>query len=126
MLHPLDNCAATIPARFFVELQEGDDLRMFCAKTNLSPRDNTGMERAPRRCNSARRRVFQYVDRLELDRTDREKLLESQAAGSARLPERSMRGLGHHRIPCRGWLPSVNCSAVAVNPGRRSNGAANP
>src|SRR5437763_1213152 len=27
---------------------------MFCAKTNLSPRDRTGIERAPRRCNSAR------------------------------------------------------------------------
>src|SRR5712691_6511646 len=41
-------------------------------------------------------RVFQHIDRLELDPTDREKLLESQAAGSARLPERlQWLGLGH-------------------------------
>jgi quercetin dioxygenase-like cupin family protein len=37
---------------------------------------------------------------LELDPTDREKLLESQAAGSARLPERLQgRGLGHRGAP---------------------------
>ena len=32
--------------------------------------------------------VFQNIDRFELDPTDREKLLESQTAGSTRLPER--------------------------------------
>ena len=31
--------------------------------------------------------AFKNVDRLELDPTDREKLFQSQAAGSARLPE---------------------------------------
>jgi hypothetical protein len=32
--------------------------------------------------------ISEDVDRFELDPTDREKLLESQAAGSPRLPER--------------------------------------
>jgi hypothetical protein len=41
-------------------------------------------------------RVSEDIDRLELDPTDREKLFQSQAAGSARLPERlQRRGFGH-------------------------------
>jgi hypothetical protein len=41
-------------------------------------------------------RISENVDRFELDPTDREKLLESQAAGSPRLPERlQRRHFGH-------------------------------
>ena len=41
-------------------------------------------------------RVFQHIDGFELDRTDREKLLEFQAAGSSRLPEHLERDCRFH------------------------------
>jgi hypothetical protein len=40
-------------------------------------------------------RVLQDIDGFELDRTDREKLLEFQAAGSPRLPEYLQRDRVH-------------------------------
>ena len=51
--------------------------------------------------------VFQHVDGLELDRTDREKLFEFQAAGSSRLPEHLQRDRVH------GWLSCVDCRAAS-------------
>src|SRR5439155_13729863 len=83
-----------------VELQEGNDLRdvlreheFVAARQN---RDRTGAD-ARQFCPPGR--VFKNIDRLELDPTDREKLLESQTAGSARLPERlQWCGLGHRSL----------------------------
>jgi hypothetical protein len=49
-------------------------------------------------------RVFKHVDGLEPGRTDREKLLEFQAARSSRLPEHLQRNAGlHGRFPFH-WL----------------------
>ena len=42
--------------------------------------------------------VFQDIDGIELDRTDREKLFEFQAARSARLPENLKRDIRLHGI----------------------------
>ena len=42
--------------------------------------------------------VFQHIDGLELDRTDREKLFEFQAARSSRLPEHLQRNRFHDRL----------------------------
>jgi hypothetical protein len=47
---------------------------------------------------SAASRVSEDIDRFELNPTDREKLFESQAAGSARLPECLQRWLRHLKI----------------------------
>ncbi len=44
--------------------------------------------------------VFQHVDGLELDPTDREKLFEFQAAGSSRLPEDLQWNGGGHVASC--------------------------
>ena len=52
--------------------------------------------------------VFQYVDGFELDRTDREKLLEFQAAGSPRLPK-NLKSDGVH-LQFSHWLKR-RCSA---------------
>jgi hypothetical protein len=49
---------------------------MFCAKTNSSPRDNTGIDRAPRRASSARpagsSRIL--IDSNSIPRTERNSL----------------------------------------------------
>ncbi|HLY88739.1 MAG TPA: hypothetical protein VKQ27_07120, partial [Acetobacteraceae bacterium] len=42
--------------------------------------------------------VFQHIDGLELDRTDREKLFEFQATRSSRLPEHLQRGRVHNQL----------------------------
>jgi hypothetical protein len=74
----------------------GDILREDELVAARQDRDRTGAD--PRQLGSPGR-VFKNIDRLELDPTDREKLLESQAAGSARLPERlQRRGLGHRAL----------------------------
>ena len=84
-----------------VELQEFDDLRDVLRKDKFV----AARQDRDRACAEALQfgspgGVFQHIDRLELDPTDREKLLESQAAGSARLPERLQgRGLGHRGAP---------------------------
>jgi hypothetical protein len=72
-----------------VELQEFDDLRDILRED----KPVAARQDRDRACTETRQlgpslRVFQDVDRFELDPTDREKLLESQAAGSTRLPER--------------------------------------
>jgi hypothetical protein len=57
---------------------------------------------------------------LELDPTDREKLLESQAAGSAGLPERHQwRGLGHRRFLFARVSPASRCRFAAAASTRR-------
>ena len=43
--------------------------------------------------------IFQYIDGFELDRTDREKLFEFQAARSPRLPENLQCDRVHPRLP---------------------------
>src|SRR5260221_12285641 len=70
----VQTCALPICPVFSSSWRNSTTLAMFCAKTNSSPRDNTGSERAPRRCSSARpavpsntlrseeRRVGQSVD----------------------------------------------------------------
>jgi hypothetical protein len=80
-----------------VELQKGDDLRDVLREDELvAPRQDRDRARADPRQLSPSGWVFENVDRLELDPTDREKLLESQTAGSTRLPERlQRRACGH-------------------------------
>ena len=84
-----------------VELQEFDDLRDVLRKDKfVAARQDRDRARAEALQFGSPGGVFQHIDRLELDPTDREKLLESQAAGSARLPERLQgRGLGHRGAP---------------------------
>ena len=59
--------------------------------------------------------VVQHVDGLELDRTDREKLFEFQAAGSSRLPEHLQRDRVHGLALV--WLVggSFQCGGGGVN-----------
>ena len=58
--------------------------------------------------------VFQHIDGLELDRTDREKLFEFQAAGSSRLPEHLQRLRVHGRL-IRLLAPSFRRGGGDVN-----------
>ena len=61
---------------FSLSLRNSTTCAMFCAKTNSSPRDSTGIERAPRRCNSARpggsSRIL--IDWNSIPRTERNSL----------------------------------------------------
>ena len=66
--------------------------------------------------------VFKHIDGLELDRTDREKLFEFQAAGSSRLPQYLQRDIAGHDLTCilagnkRGETPGrVNAAASLRN-----------
>jgi hypothetical protein len=82
-----------------VELQKGDDLRDVLREDELvAPRQDRDRARADTRQLSPSGWVFENVDRLELDPTDREKLLESQTAGSTRLPERLQRRARGHLL----------------------------
>ena len=101
MLHPLDELRRRqYRPGLFVELQEGDDLRDVLRKDELvAARQHRNRTRAEALQLGPAGGVFEDIDRLELDPTDREKLLESQAAGSARLPERlQWCSLGHARF----------------------------
>jgi hypothetical protein len=83
--------------RPFVELQEGNDLRDVLREDELiAARQNGDRARAEALELGTTGGISEDVDRFELDPTDREKLLESQAAGSPRLPERlQRRHFGH-------------------------------
>ena len=100
--HPLDELRRRQHRPgLLVELKKLDDLRDILREDELvaarQDRDRTGAET---RQFGPPFRVFEDIDRLELDPTDREKLLESQAAGSTRLPERlQRRGLRHRAYP---------------------------
>jgi hypothetical protein len=89
----------------FVELQKGDDLRDILREDEIvAARQDRYRARAEALQLGAAGRIGEDVDRFELDPTDREKLFQSQAAGSARLPERLQgRGLRHlsSRACCR-------------------------
>src|SRR5207253_1970928 len=90
-------------AGLLVELQEFDDLGDVLGKHEfVAARQYRQRAGAQTLQLGAAGRVLQHVDRFELDRTDREKLFESQAAGSTRLPERlQWRSLGHPSHPFR-------------------------
>ena len=97
-LHPLDQLRRRQYRRgVFLELQEFDDLRDILREDKFV----AARQHRDRACPEALQLgppggVFQHIDRLELDPTDREKLLEPQTAGSARLPERlQWLDLGH-------------------------------
>ena len=120
--HPLDKLRRRQHrAGLLVELKKLDDLRDILREDELV----AARQYRDRACAEARQlgppfRVFEDIDRLELDPTDREKLLESQAAGSTRLPERlQWRGLGHRVYPFRKRSrgPDVMSSRSAVNHG---------
>jgi hypothetical protein len=81
----------------FVELQKRDDLGNVLRENKLvTARQDRDRARAKALQLRPAGGVFKDVDRFELDPTDREKLFESQTAGSTRLPERLQRcGFGH-------------------------------
>jgi hypothetical protein len=75
--------------RLLVQLQKGDDLGNVLSEDELvTARQDRDRTRAKALQLGPAGGVFKDIDRFELDPTDREKLFQSQAAGSARLPER--------------------------------------
>jgi hypothetical protein len=93
--------------RPFVELQEGNDLRDVLRKDELiAARQDGDRARAEALELGPTGRISEDIDRFELDPTDREKLLEPQAAGSPGLPERlQRRRFGH--VPLRSSMMAV-------------------
>jgi hypothetical protein len=87
-------------AGLLVEPEELDDMPEVLSE---DPFIATGQDRHRTRTNASQLcqagGIFKNVDRLELDRTDREKLFEFQTTRSTRLPERFQRhGIGHWEL----------------------------
>ena len=99
-VHPLDKLRRRQHRPgLLVELQKLDDLGDVLREHELvAARQDRDRARAQPPQFGAAFGVFEDIDRFELDPTDREKLLESQAAGSPRLPERLQCG-GHRLLP---------------------------
>jgi len=93
--------------RLFVELQEGNDLRDVLREDELiAARQDRDRSRAKTLELGPTGRISEDIDRFELDPTDREKLFQSQAAGSPGLPERlQRRRFGH--VPLRSSMMAV-------------------
>jgi hypothetical protein len=103
--------------RLFVELQEFDDLGDVLGEDELVAARQNGN----RACAQALQlgpagRISEDIDRFELDPTDREKLFESQAAGSTRLPERLQRRRFRHSSPRSQYCTMFDPAHRSVNP----------
>jgi hypothetical protein len=105
-------------AGLLTQFQKGDNLRDVLGEdkvvTARQNRNRTGAEALQLGPTGG---ISEDIDRFELDPTDREKLFESQAAGSARLPERlkRRRDLGHRPLLSPMSFIPYAFGSVAVN-----------
>src|SRR5437763_726769 len=91
---------------------------MFCAKTNSAPRDNTGIERAPSRCSSARPAASSntLIDSNSIPRIERNSLSLRQLVQPGCQNALSGAVCGIDPLRLRQGCATVAPMAAAVNP----------